>query len=256
MKSQVLTPFEAFGSNPYPGRGFVVGVSDDGRFLVQVYWIMGRSENSRNRVFRQDGGRVYTEAADPSKVSDPSLIIYNAMIDVETGTHLRNGQRTYAIVSNGAQTDIAANGIPRRLHETLRQCEYEPDKPNFTPRITALSVWLSQDRKESEIELSSIRRAPNGTCERHFHTYENVTPGTGYCLTTYDGDGEPLPSYDGEPYLVRLEGSPVHLMSEFKKALNPENLVSIAVKSIPKDAPSKVLIHNKYKQRGAAAAAA
>ena len=119
-------------SNPYPGRGIVIGTSEDGLHAVQIYWIMGRSENSRNRIFSIDGGRLFTEAADPAKVKDPSLIIYNAM----------NEYRGNFIVSNGNQTDTVFKGLRMDASVALRNIlvdrQYEPDAPNFTPRITGV----------------------------------------------------------------------------------------------------------------------
>lgn len=244
---KVLSCMEAFSGNPYPGRGIVAGVDETGKNLVQVYWIMGRSENSRNRVFKQgENGRVYTEAADPAKIKDGSLIFYDAMLETS-----RNG-KPLAAVSNGVQTEAVMGGPS--FMDALLSYRYEPDKPNYTPRITGCSYWLGRLRTddvtlESRVLLSSIRKSQGSlACERHFHSYENVPPGIGYCLTTYRGDGDPLPPYDGEPYALMLRGSIEDIAHTYERALNADNFVSLVAKFIPRKGASHVVILNKYRQ--------
>jgi hypothetical protein len=232
--------FAALAANPYPGRGIVVGLDETGEQLVQVYWIMGRSENSRNRIFRSEGGRLFTEAADPSKVKDPSLIIYNAMRETELGGI------TYAVVSNGKQTDAVADGYAedQTMHASLRRFSYEPDEPNFTPRITASCRW---EHDNPIIKISLLRMSLfNGDCSRHLFEINGVGKGFGHCITTYSGDGKPLPAFQGEPYVLPLCGDAETMAHTFwDAALDADNRVAIAVKLIPKNGPSMTHIINK-----------
>ncbi len=228
----------ALATNPYPGRGIVVGIDRTGGYMVQVYWIMGRKENSRNRVFGiGDNGRLFTEAADPSKVTDPSLIFYNAMREVGL----------YYVVSNGDQTDTVISALGPNtfsLDLALRGREYEPDLPNFTPRITAVS---SIAKGRTALFMSVLRKSPFGEgCDRF--TYElTPAPGFGYCITTYSGDGDPLPSFSGDPVLMPLVGGIEEIANDYWVALNGENRISLAVKSIQiSSGNSSIHIINKY----------
>ena len=226
--------------NPYPGRAIIVGLDDTGQYLIQVYWIMGRSDNSRNRIFAFEGGRLFTEAADPSKVKDPSLIIYNAMREVE------DGGCAIGVVSNGHQTDGVANSYKngRSLHAELEQWEYEPDAPNFTPRITAVSCWLGG---QECVAMSLLRKSLWAEkCDRHLYEFDRLGRGFGHCLTTYAGDGAPLPSFQGEPFLLPLCGDADFIATTFWEALDPDNRVSLAVKFMPKSGPSRITVINKY----------
>jgi hypothetical protein len=216
---------ERLSNNVYPGRGIVVGTSKSGGFAVQIYWIMGRSENSRNRVFGVDGERVFTEAADPSKMKDPSLIIYNAMMEY----------RGDFIVSNGDQTDTVRNRLELSadlpLSVALRDREFEPDAPNFTPRITGLCRTRAG---ECQSELSLLRRSPltEDSCERSYYQYGHIEPGYGFCVHTYDGDGDPLPAFSGRPYPVLIEGGIDEVAQSYWSILNVTNRVALAVKFI------------------------
>lgn len=228
--------------NPYPGRGIIVGLDETGKHLVQVYWIMGRSDNSRNRVFVSgENGLLATEAADPSKVKDPSLIIYNAMRADACGNE------PFAVVSNGEQTDQVTELIKGELFSTaLLGYTYEPDKPNFTPRITAVSYWFN---RRPRAKMSILRKSPwSMECDRHFYEFGDLCAGYGHCLTTYSGDGDPLPSFEGEPILLPLAGSAERIASTYWEALNSENKVSLAVKFISSGGSSETVIYNKYKQ--------
>ena len=241
MQETAKSNLAGLARNPYPGRGIIVGLDETRECLVQVYWVMGRSENSRNRVFdyNMDEGRLFTTAADPAKVKDPSLIIYNAMVE---NVMLR-------VVSNGHQTDEVATRIimkgesPQRI---MRQWGYEPDNPNFTPRITAVSYWWSN---KPIVWMSILRKSPWGKeCERNLYEPPMI-PGFGYCITTYSGDGDPLPSFQGDPVLLPLEGDAVRIAKTlFLGALNSDNKVAIAVKFIPKNGPSAISIINKYQK--------
>ncbi|MEI6480571.1 MAG: IMP cyclohydrolase [bacterium] len=224
--------------NPYPGRGIVIGKDRTGKYMIQIYWIMGRSENSRNRVLSLgENGRVFTEAADPTKVKDSSLIIYNAMLE-------NHGEY---VVSNGHQTDAIARR-DKSLSDTLATFRYEPDAPNFTPRIsgacfsaqyTGVNVWLSM-LKKSPLDTSCIRLE---------YLRENLLQGVGYCLTTYSGDGNPLPSFDGEPHVLALDGGIDSVADSYWEALNSENRIGLAVKFIDLvTGISETVIRNKYQK--------
>lgn len=228
--------------NRYPGRGIIVGMSDDGSHLVQVYWIMGRSANSRNRIFKTDCAtrRVFTEPADAAAMQDPSLVIYNAMRE----------RGRYFVVSNGDQTDtVIGQQEPIDLAPALSERVYEPDEPNFTQRITAL---CSIEDDGAVLQLAVLRKSIFDTsCNRAFYQYR-PHPGYGYCVTTYAGDGNPLPHFRGDPWLMPLNGSESEITRRYWDALNPDNRVSLAVKFIEIETrTSHVRIINKYAKVGA-----
>jgi len=237
----VLRNMKALMANPYPGRGLVVGTSQDSEHAVQIYWIMGRSENSRNRIFSFEGGRLFTEAADPSKVKDPSLIIYNAM-DEYRGNY---------VVSNGDQTDTVVKKLEvdayASLADALSGRVFEPDAPNFTPRITGLSTF---HEGKFLTEISILRRsgvASGSNCERFCFRYENLISGFGMCITTYTGDGCPLASFTGEPYVMPIQPSIDEVATTYWGMLNAENRVSLAVKFInAKTGKSQIRVINQY----------
>ncbi|HOL84173.1 MAG TPA: IMP cyclohydrolase [Thermoclostridium caenicola] len=209
-------------SNAYPGRGIVLGATEDGRKLAQIYWIMGRSENSRNRVFQEESGFVRTRAFDESKLTDPSLIIYYPV---------KHHQDVH-VVSNGDQTDTVIDYLKagKSWQEALMTRTFEPDAPNYTPRITgimdlkapwayALSILKSQDGDE-------------GHCLRHFYFYEKALYGYGHCIHTYQGDGNPLPSFSGEPYIMPVPENPEKACQLYWSLLNEENRISLLAKYI------------------------
>ena len=209
MKSISLA--NELAGNSYPGRGIVIGKSADGKYAVTAYFIMGRSENSRNRVFVEDGEGIRTQAFDPSKLSDPSLIIY-APVRVL-------GNKT--IVTNGDQTDTIYELMDKQqtFEQALRTREFEPDAPNYTPRI------------------SGIMHIDNGTynsdaCNRYTFAYQNPVAGEAHFIHTYMGDGNPLPSFEGEPKFVGLEGDIDTFTSLVWENLNEENKVSLFVRYI------------------------
>jgi IMP cyclohydrolase len=224
--------------NPYPGRGIVAGLDERGR-LVQVYWIMGRSDNSRNRVLTAENGRVFTEAANPAKMRDPALIIYNAMNE---GVRDKSW---YFVVSNGDQTDTCLESGPWALDNSLKERTYEPDDPNFTQRITAV---FSLSREDPILQMSVLRRSLfDDSCDRIAYSYSGLAPGLGYCITTYVGDGSPLPPFREEPLLMPLVGGIDAVARTYWGFLNEANRVSLVVKYI--DRPrgvSTVRIINKY----------
>jgi IMP cyclohydrolase len=225
------------GLNEYPGRGIVVGLEEKGKYVVQIYWIMGRSENSRNRIFKSGHGKLFTAAADTSKMKDPSLVIYNAM---------RECAKHY-IVSNGSQTDnVARAPDPLVLNVGLHEVEYEPDAPHFTQRITAVcTIGGSPPYAQMMIHRKSVLGT---TCDTVLYGYD-LHRGFGYCMTTYAHDGNPLPPFKGDPYLVPLSGSITSIANLYWSKLNEENRISLAVKFIDvKTGKSKIHIINKYKQ--------
>ena len=228
---------QALAANPYPGRGLIVGMDESGARLIQVYWIMGRSANSRNRVFESQEGLVRTAPADPTKVSDPSLIIYNAMVGLDGYFVATNGDQTDTIV----QAVVAGGDFQTAL---MTRC-YEPDGPNWTPRISAVcSLRFGAPRAT----LAILKRAPaTRGCERQFFHYDTFDPGYGRCLTTYRGDGDPLPAFEGEPQVLPLAGAPDAVADRIWSALNEENRVSLAVKAIDlATGASTVTLRNKY----------
>lgn len=210
-------------SNTYPGRGILIGKSEDGLSAVIAYFIMGRSVNSRNRVFVEEGEGIRTEAFDPSKLSDPSLIIYAPVRVLDNRV----------IVTNGDQTDTIYVGIKQgqSFEQTLRCREFEPDAPNYTPRISGMTKI--KDGKYTY--AMSILKSNNGdpsSCNRFTFFYNDAPAGEGRFIHTYMGDGNPLPSFEGEPKRVDVKGN----IDEFTKtvwdSLNEDNKVSLFVRYI------------------------
>ena len=197
---------EELSASTYPGRGIVVGRSEDGRYAVTAYFIMGRSVNSRNRIFVPDGDGLRTQAFDPSKMEDPSLIIYAPVRVLGTNT----------IVTNGDQTDTIWQGLQegKTFGESLRCREFEPDAPNYTPRISAL---LDTDPS---------------CCERFTYSYDNPRAGEGHFIHTYQCDGNPLPSFEGEPVRVDITGDIDSFTELVWTHLNEDNKVSLFVRFI------------------------
>ena len=230
-------------SNPYPGRGLVIGLCDDGESFAQVYWIMGRSPNSRNRVFCADRGHVWTEAADPTEVEDPSLIIYNAMRELPGLYIVTNGDQTDTIFRSMIHGADFEQALATRLHE--------PDSPNFTPRISGLLDICSG---APIAKLSVVKASPFDSAEsnRSYFHVDAFASGLGYTVTTYTGDGSPLPPFEGEPYLLPLPGDADAIADAIWEALDIDNKVSLAVKVIGAecDAESRVVLRNKYEQAG------
>ena len=209
--------------NAYPGRGIVIGKSPDGTKAVTAYFIMGRSENSRNRIFAEEGEGIRTQAFDESKLTDPSLIIY-APVRVL-------GNKT--IVTNGDQTDTVYDGIKEGLtfEQSLRSREFEPDGPNYTPRISG----IMQVEDGTFHYAMSILKSNNGnpdSCNRYTFTYENPVPGEGHFIHTYMHDGDPLPSFEGEPKLVAVEDDIDTFTKTLWESLNEDNKVSLFVRYI------------------------
>ena len=223
-------------SNSYPGRGIVMGRDAAGENAVAAYFIMGRSENSRNRVFAATDDGIRTVAHDPSKMTDPSLIIYHPVRQVGRGL----------IVTNGDQTDTIRDYLldGRTFAEALQTRTFEPDAPNYTPRISAL---LNPDGSFQMSILKSDYGVPDCCCHYTFR-YDLLPTGEGRFLHTYQGDGDPLPSFQGEPRRVRITAPDAETMAyEMWNALNLENRVSLYVRYTSlTDGSVHEVIKNRY----------
>jgi len=210
-------------STTYPGRGIIIGKSADSKYAVTAYFIMGRSVNSRNRVFVEDGAGIRTEAFDPSKLSDPSLIIYAPVKILGNQTIVTNGDQTDTVY------DLMSKG--QTFEESLRTREFEPDGPNYTPRISG--IMTVEDEKYSY--TMSILKSNNGNpeaCNRYTFSYENPIAGEGHFIHTYMNDGDPLPSYEGEPTLVNISGDIDAFTKQVWTSLNEDNKVSLFTRFI------------------------
>lgn len=207
--------------NPYPGRGIVLGKTQDGKKAAIAYFIMGRSENSRNRIFEVTEDGIRTKAFDESKMTDPSLIIYHPVRVVGTDT----------VVTNGDQTDTVRDGLleGKVFALSLKTREFEPDDPNYTPRISGL---VHQDGSYALSILKSADGDPS-SCRRQFFGYENPLAGQGHFIHTYMGDGSPLPSFEGEPEQVAINAaSAQEWADQIWTSLNADNKVSLFVRMI------------------------
>jgi hypothetical protein len=207
----------------YPGRGIVIGKTPDGKKAAIAYFIMGRSENSRNRVFVTEGEGIRTEAFDPAKLEDPSLIIYAPVRVRGTDTIVTNGDQTDTIFENMEQGDT--------FEESLRNREFEPDGPNYTPRISG--VLHIEGGYTYEMSILKSNNGDPDQCLRFTFGYDNPLAGEGHFIHTYMGDGNPLPSYEGEPTPVTI---PTNDLDEFTdivwKAINEDNKVSLFTRFI------------------------
>ena len=220
---KMLSLEQELKGNEYPGRGIVIGKSEDGTKAVTAYFIMGRSSNSRNRVFVEEGQGIRTEAFDPSKLEDPSLIIY-APVRVL-------GNRT--IVTNGDQTDTIYDGMDKELtfEQSLRCREFEPDAPNYTPRISGV-MHVEGGKYDFAMTILKSNNGNPDCCDRYTYTYDNPVAGEGRFIHTYMHDGNPLPSFEGEPKLVGISNDIDEFTNMVWTSLNEENKVSLFVRFI------------------------
>ncbi len=210
-------------NNRYPGRGIIIGLSEDGKKAVAAYFIMGRSENSRNRVFKtRENGDIFTAAFDESKVKDPSLIIYNAV---------RNFKNNL-IVTNGDQTDTIYDflSLGKSFEQALETREFEPDCPNFTPRISGL---LTFEPGSFSYKMSILKSADEigSACNRYTFSYVPKA-GTGHFIHTYQQDGDPLPSFTGEPERFSVKGDIDEFTQMLWNSLDTDNKISLFVRFI------------------------
>lgn len=231
--------------NSYPGRGIVIGRSADGNNAMIAYFIMGRSENSRNRIFERFEGGMRTKAFDESKLSDPSLIIYNPYLSAKGGC--------VDIITNGDQTNtiydhICSESGVHGFEDGLRLREFEPDAPNYTPRISGV-LYYAFPRNAFTYKLSILKSANGrpGAVRRYFYEY---TPeaGIGHFIHTYRCDGDPIPSFCGEPEEVALPNTAAELAATVWENLNADNKVSLFVRAVPLDGsePTEIIV-NKNK---------
>lgn len=211
---------ELICDNPYVGRGIVVGKSENAKYAVCAYFIMGRSNNSRNRVFTKKGGDIYTEPYDSSKVEDPSLIIYAAVRELEGKL----------IVTNGDQTDTVYDGLlaGKSFSESLTAREFEPDAPNLTPRISAL-VSFGEGDFTYEMSILKSADALGTACNRYTFSYPSLA-GLGHFIHTYVTDGNPIPTFQGEPERVRIDDDIDVFTDNLWKNLNESNKISLYVR--------------------------
>jgi IMP cyclohydrolase len=220
---QMISIENELKNNSYPGRGIIVGRSADGTKAVAAYFIMGRSVNSRNRIFVEDGEGIRTQAHDPSKMEDPSLIIY-APVRVL-------GNKT--IVTNGDQTDTIYEGMDKQLtfEQSLRSREFEPDAPNYTPRISAVMHVEGGNYSYAMSILKSNNGNPD-SCNRFTFAYNDCPAGEGHFISTYLHDGNPLPSFEGEPKLIAIPDDMDAFADLLWESLNEDNKVSLFVRYI------------------------
>lgn len=209
-------------NNSYPGRGIILGKTNDSTKIIQIYWIMGRSENSRNRIFTVEKNNfVKTEVFDKTKMTDPSLIIYYPVKDINN----------FHIVTNGNQTDAIYDflKVNKSFENAVNEQLYEPDKPNFTPRISGLV-----NIKKCEYKLAIVKTINHNENYyiRNIFSYNDLIKGKGYCITTYEKDGTPLPGFEGEPVPVDIYDSIEENINKYWDLLDKENKVSLLVKSI------------------------
>lgn len=219
----MLSLANELNSNTYPGRGIVIGKTKDGKKAVTAYFIMGRSNNSRNRVFVEEGEGIRTQAFDPSKLEDASLIIY-APVRVL-------GNKT--IVTNGDQTDTIYEGMDKQLtfEQSLRTREFEPDAPNYTPRISGI-MHVENGKYNYAMSILKSNNGNPEACNRYTFAYENPVAGEGHFIHTYMHDGNPLPSFEGEPKLVEINGDIDEFTNMVWTNLNEDNKVSLFVRFI------------------------
>lgn len=226
-------------SNEYPGRGIVIGRSPDGKTMVTAYFIMGRSVNSRNRVFTATEDGIKTEAADPAKLSDPHLVIYSPVRVLDKKTIVTNGDQTDTVY------DLMKEG--KSFEEALRTREYEDDAPNYTPRISGI---INAEESCCCYGMSILKSADGNPdcCERFTYTYAKPLNGVGHFIHTYIGDGNPLPSFEGEPKKIEIGSDDIDTFAEkIWNALNEENKVSLFVRYIDiETGKADTRIINKY----------
>ena len=238
-QSKAEENFQNLSKNPYPGRGIVLGTSPDGKSFVQVYWIMGRSVNSRNRVFElEDTGFVKTKAFAERKLTDPYLTIYYP------ARHLPNSH----IITNGDQTDTIFDGIRLggSFESALATREYEDDAPNFTPRISGITYRSASPYVYQLSVLKSEDNSEDAGCIRETFSYEKALPGLGHFVSTYVTNGSPIPSFAGVPQWMPIFDTAEKTLDAYWKALDADNKVSLLVKWIDRDTfAAKTLIVNK-----------
>ncbi len=217
---QISNMGELVRENEYVGRGIVIGKTPDGSKAVSAYFIMGRSQNSRNRIFTEKNGDLYTEPFDPSKVEDPSLIIYRALAVADGNLIVTNGDQTETIY------DFLSEG--KTFEQALETRKFEPDRPNFTPRISGI---INFEKHDFTYKLSILKSldAEGNRCARYFYNYE-AEAGLGHFLHTYAGNGDPLPTFQGEPERIKIPNNIDEFRDSLWENLNAENKISLYVR--------------------------
>jgi len=230
--------FNALKNNTYPGRGIIVGLSPDSKTIYQIYWIMGRSSNSRNRIFAQEGDFIKTKAFDDSKLEDPSLIIYYPM----------KKYNNYHIVTNGDQTDTIYDFLSRgkSFEDAVNSRCFEPDAPNFTPRISNI-VAINDPNLVCKISVNKTLNNDSNYPATYIYKYKHLIPSVGFLITTYSQDGNPLPSFCGEPVHIPIFDDIKTNLTSYWDCLDSENKISLFVKGIDLISGSdSILIINKF----------
>lgn len=224
-------------SNSYPGRGIIIGKTPNGKQAVTAYFIMGRSENSRNRVFIETADGIKTQAFDPAKLSDPSLVIYSPVREYKNNL----------IVTNGDQTDTVYDFLSegKTFEQALRTREFEPDPPIFTPRISGILTF----EEEFSYKLSILKSEGKGkACRRFFYEYNQPINGEGHFIHTYKCDGDPVPSFEGEPVGISISDDINQFADDIWNSLNSQNKVSLYVRYCDLDGKNpKTIIKNKHR---------
>lgn len=235
---KTLNIYEELASNAYPGRGIIIGRTADGKSAVTAYFIMGRSVNSRNRVFTATEDGIKTEAADPSKLSDPHLIIYSPVRVL--------GNKT--IVTNGDQTDTIYELMDKQqtFEQALRTREYEDDAPNYTPRISGI-MHIGEGKYNYAMSIIKSADGNPDSIERFTYSYNSPENGIGHFIHTYMSDGNPLPSFEGEPKKIAINDNLNDFTEKLWNALNEDNKVSLFVRYINiETGEAETKIVNKY----------
>ncbi len=229
--------------NSYPGRGIVIGKSADGKNAMIAYFIMGRSANSRNRIFEAFENGMRTKAFDESKLEDPSLIIYNPYLRIGDMDIITNGDQTNTVYDYIKENGEDGFSFEKALHTR----EFEPDAPNFTPRISGILYYAPRDTFHYKLSILKSNNGDPSACQRYFYSY-NPLDGIGHFIHTYKCDGNPIPSFYGEPEEVALPNTAKELADLVWENLNEDNKVSLFVRSVPLDGSEATnIIINKNK---------
>ncbi len=231
--------------NPYPGRGIAIGCTPDGQRTLIAYFIMGRSANSRNRIFEEQGTDLFTRPFDAAKVEDPSLIIY-APLRV-----LAEEDRYRLIVTNGDQTDTIAGALRRggSFEEALRTRCFEPDGPNYTPRISGMAEWTQKGERGYRLSILKSADQEGKICLRQYFEYP-MDAGCGHFISTYISDGAPLPSFEGEPKSIEIPEDMEAFTRELWDSLDMENKISLYVRSVDFETnQTRSILINRHEDR-------
>lgn len=238
-KSSISSIASLLSSNSYPGRGIIIGMSEDGKKAMIAYFIMGRSENSRNRIFERFDGGMRTRAFDESKLVDPSLIIYNPYLALPSSDIITNGDQTNTIFDYIRENGDDGFSFEKALHTR----EFEPDSPNFTPRISGM-LYYGKGVFNYKLSILKSSDGDDSVCNRYFYSYSPLK-GVGHFIHTYKCDGSPIPSFFGEPEKVTMPNSAKELADICWNNLNEDNKVSLFVRCVPLDGstPEEIIIN-------------